>query len=116
VGTNWQLTDYWDGQGATVAALPGVAVTAVFGTDNQLTGSAGCNTYNAAYTLLTIPGSLTIGPPTATNMLCTQPDGLMTQEQIYLANLATITTYQITNDMLELRNAQGQTVLWFSVP
>jgi polar amino acid transport system substrate-binding protein len=116
VGTNWQLTDYWDGQGATVAALPGVSVTAVFGTNNQLTGSSGCNTYNAAYTLLTIPGSLTISPPTGTNMMCTQPEGIMTQEQIYLANLATITTYQITNDTLELRNAQGQTVLWFSAP
>jgi heat shock protein HslJ len=113
VGTTWQLTDYWDGQGATVAALPGVPVTAVFGPDSVLTGSGGCNTYNAGYSLLTIPGSLTIAQPTATNMICTQPDTIMTQEQIVLSTLPTITSYQITNDRLELRDSNGRVVLWY---
>ncbi len=113
VGTNWQLTDYWDGQGATVAALPGTTVTAVFGTDSQLTGSGGCNTYTAGYSLLTIPNSLTIGLPVSANIFCGSPEGIMTQEQIFLSTLPTVTGYQINGNVLELRDNNGRVVLWF---
>lgn len=113
VGTNWRLTDYWDGQGAVVVALPGTTVTAVFGADNQLTGSAGCNSYTAGFALLTIPNSLTIGPAVAGNVFCASPEGIMTQEQIYLSTLPTVTGYQINGNVLELRDVNGRVVLWF---
>ncbi|MCL4266198.1 MAG: transporter substrate-binding domain-containing protein [Anaerolineae bacterium] len=113
VGPNWRLTDYWDGQGAVVAALPGTTVTAVFGTDNQLTGSGGCNNYSASYSLLTIPNSLTIATPIGANIFCATPEGIMTQEQIYLSTLPTITSYQINGNVLELRDSNGRVVLWF---
>ncbi|HUM72080.1 MAG TPA: NBR1-Ig-like domain-containing protein, partial [Chloroflexota bacterium] len=111
VGTNWRLTDYWDGQGATVAALPGTTVTAVFGTDSQLTGSGGCNTYNANFNLLTIPNSITIGAPASANIFCASPEGIMAQEQIYLSTLPTVTSYQINGNVLELRDVNGRVVL-----
>jgi heat shock protein HslJ len=113
VGTNWQLTDYWDGQGAVVATLPGTTVTAVFGADSQLSGSGGCNNYNATYHLLTVPNAITIGTPTSANMMCATPEGIMEQEQIYLSNLPTVTGYQITGNILELRDGNGRVVLWF---
>lgn len=113
VGTNWRLTDYWDGQGAVVAALPGTTVTAVFGTDSQLTGSGGCNNYSASYSLLTIPNSLTIATPIGANIFCATPEGIMPQEQIYLSTLPTITSYQINGNVLELQDSNGRVVLRF---
>ena len=50
IGTSWLMTAYFDGATGLVPALPGVAVTALFGADgSQLSGSGGCNDYTATY-------------------------------------------------------------------
>ena len=47
--TSWNLNAYNNGQGSLSSPLEGSQVTAQFGTDGNLSGSAGCNDYTAAY-------------------------------------------------------------------
>jgi heat shock protein HslJ len=104
-GTSWLATGYNNGQAAVVSSLADTEITANFGPDGQLTGSAGCNNYNATYQ--TEGNNITISPATTTRMACPQPEGVMAQETQYLAALATAATYQLQGDSLELRTADG---------
>jgi heat shock protein HslJ len=105
VGTTWQMTFYNNGKGGFTSAVLGTEVTAVFGEDGSLTGSAGCNRYTAGYE--TDGDSISIGPPASTRMFCAEPEGTMEQEAAYLAALESAATYAIQGDTLELRNAEG---------
>ena len=48
-GTSWQVTAVNNGRQAVVGVLAGTSLTMVFGSDGKLSGSAGCNNYNATY-------------------------------------------------------------------
>lgn len=110
-GTGWTVIGYNNGRGGVVSTIIGTELTADFGADGMLTGSAGCNNYSAGYEL---GGSnITIGPAAATRMACAEPEGIMQQEQEYLAALQTAATYQISGDRLEIRTAEGATVATF---
>jgi len=50
---------------------------------------------------------VTIGPLASTMMFCEDPAGTMDQEAQYLAALQTAATYQIENNVLELRTTDG---------
>jgi heat shock protein HslJ len=70
-----------------------------------LSGSAGCNNYNATYE---VDGdNISIGPAAATRMFCPEPDGIIEQEVQYLAALETASTYLIEVDKMEMRTAEG---------
>jgi heat shock protein HslJ len=76
-----------------------------FGKDGTVSGKSGCNTYNGPYT---VTGSqIKIGPLASTMMACSDPAGIMDQEQQYLAALQTAATYQIEGNVLELRTSDG---------
>jgi heat shock protein HslJ len=110
-GTPWQVRDYFsdEEQQASVPILPDTEITAVFELGGDLTGSAGCNTYQAPY-----EGSenrLNIGPVSSTEMACLEPDGIMAQESQYLAALAMATTFQIVGDALQLTTDDGTLVV-----
>jgi polar amino acid transport system substrate-binding protein len=111
-GRSWQMTSYYDGQ-AVISALAGTEVTAVFGDDGSVSGSAGCNTYNATYQA--DGNSLTVGSVTATRQTCSEPEGIMEQESAYLVALESATAYQIEGDELELTDAEGVQVATFTV-
>jgi heat shock protein HslJ len=106
------MTSYYDGQ-AVISALAGTEVTAVFGDDGSVSGSAGCNTYNATYQA--DGNSLTVGSVTATRQTCSEPEGIMEQESAYLVALESATAYQIEGDELELTDAEGVQVATFTV-
>jgi heat shock protein HslJ len=101
--TSWIVTGYNNGKQAVVSVQAGAELTANFGTDGRLSGSSGCNTYNASYT--TDGNKITIGPAATTMMACEQ--AVMDQEQQYLAALSTAATYRIDGSKLELRTADG---------
>jgi len=104
-GTSWQVTGVNNGRQAVVGVLADTSLTMVFGNDGKLSGSGGCNNFNATYQAE--GGALRIDAPPATRMMCAQPEGRMAQEAQFLAALATATTARREGDRLELRTASG---------
>ena len=100
-GTGWIVTGYNNGKQAVVSVMAGTELTANFGGDGRLTGSAGCNDYTASYQ--TDGSKISIGPAASTKKACEQP--VMDQETQYLAALATAATYRVDGNKLELRTA-----------
>jgi heat shock protein HslJ len=104
-GTSWQVTGVNNERQAVVGVLADTSLTMVFGNDGKLSGSGGCNNFNATYQA---EGSaLRIDAPAATRMMCAQPEGRMAQEAQFLAALASATTARREGDRLELRTASG---------
>lgn len=103
--TEWTVTGYNNGREAVVSVISGTELTAAFGADGAVTGSAGCNTYRAGYR--EEGDGLSIGLAVSTRMSCAEPEGVMEQENGYLAALETTATYQINGDRMEMRTAGG---------
>jgi heat shock protein HslJ len=112
VGTLWEVVSYNNGQGAMVSVLAGSQITAQFSEEGQVSGNASCNRYFGSYVLE--GENLTIGPLGSTEMFCEEPEGLMEQEQAFLAAMPTASTYQVTGDRLELRTADGTLAVSFT--
>lgn len=104
-GVTWIMTSYNNGTGAVVSALPGAKVTAIFEDDGNLGGSAGCNSYSAAYKL--DGQSLTIDQAATTLMACSEPAGIMDQEAAYLKALESVASFELKGDHLMLYTADG---------
>jgi heat shock protein HslJ len=103
--SSWQVIGYNNGKQAVASVIIGTEITANFGEDDTLSGSAGCNNYNATYE---VDGdNILIGPAAATHMFCPEPKGIMEQEVQYLAGLETASTYLIEVDKMEMRTAEG---------
>ena len=108
--TEWTLVAYNNGRGL-VTPFADTQITATFNDETGLTGSAGCNTYRAAYEQT--DNALTIGMAASTRRLCGQPEGVMQQEATFLAILPEVTTYALSPDQLDLKNAEGVTIAQF---
>ena len=105
------MTGYNNGKQAVVSALPDTEVIAIFGADGQLSGSAGCNTYNAPFA---VDGNkIKIGMAITTRMACPQP--IIDQETLYLAALQTAATYKIEGIKLELRSTTNALVASYTL-
>lgn len=105
-GTRWQATVL---NGDTV--LEGTTLTAAFGADGSLNGSAGCNSYSTRY--LTDGTLLTIYPPGSTGALCGQPEGIMEQESAFLAALQAASSFSLEGGELYIKDSTGQAVIEF---
>jgi heat shock protein HslJ len=77
--------------GAEQPVLEGTQITASF-SQEQVTGNAGCNNYSGSLT--PVDDYFTIGPMISTQMFCAEPEGVMEQEQAYLAALQGTNGYQ----------------------
>lgn len=86
-----------------------VPVTAIF-EDGRVSGSSGCNTYGAEYTL--DGDSLTIGDVATTLMACEPP--LMAVEQAYTKRLGDVASFEIDGDRLTLLDGDGEPVLEYA--
>jgi len=109
-GTRWRLQSYRDpaSLGGLSPVLTGTTLTIDFGRDGKVTGSAGCNTYTSTYV---VQGSLlAFTLPTASTKLCSEPQGIMAQEDAFLALLPTIGSYSMTGTRLTLSSESGQIV------
>jgi len=105
VGTSWKVTGYNNGRQAVVSVIIGTEITARFGEDGRVTGTAGCNEYSASYEL--DGESIEIGPAAATRRFCGEPEGAMEQEGRYLEALQSAASFRMAGDKLELRTAAG---------
>jgi heat shock protein HslJ len=110
-GVSWSLDSYLAENNTLVPALPGSEVSARFGDDGKVVGSAGCNHYGADYNLNGT--ALSVSPPISTKMYCGEPEGIMEQEARFLELLGSAAGCQIENGRLEITNASGATVLTF---
>ena len=110
-GSSWQVIGYNNGKQAVVSVITGTEITANFGEEGTLSGSAGCNNYNATYEV--DRDNISIGPAAATRMFCPEPEGIMEQEVQYLAALETAATYIIEIDKMEMRTAEFALVATF---
>ena len=107
--TLWEVMFYNNGTGGAVSVLGGSRITAQFNEDGSLNGNSGCNNYGTSYE---VDGeNISINEMmAATLMMCSFPEGVMEQEQAYLAALPTAATYTIVDDVLELRTTDGALV------
>ncbi|MDD1718953.1 MAG: META domain-containing protein [Methanoregulaceae archaeon] len=83
-------------------------VSLAFSADGTLSGNAGCNNYNAAYTLTgehnEFGKTIVIGPLGTTKMNC---QGKMEDEQTYLLALKRVTSYTVAGNKLTLTITPG---------
>jgi heat shock protein HslJ len=104
VGSSWLVRAYNNGREAVVSVLGESQLDLTFQEDGTVTGSAGCNRFNASYAIEA--GHLTIGPVAATRKMC-PPEELMAQETAFLAALQSVATFEIRGGRAQLRTAEG---------
>jgi len=113
VNITWNLDMYRGSSGSDTPVITTTNVTALFGADGIISGSAGCNSYTGSYTP-SGPNGISIGPLATTRMFCGDP-GVMDQETAYLTLLRTVSSYKVTEDgKLNLMNSAGTPVLVYS--
>ena len=110
-GTSWDVIACNNGREAVVSVIIGTEITANFGGDGQLTGSAGCNNYVTKYR--TEGNSITISSAVATTRKACPEEGVTEQENAYLAALQTADTYKIEGTNMEMRTKDGAKVAGF---
>jgi len=108
----WILQSYGE-PGNIKGVLADTEITAEFvSSEETVKGSAGCNSYFSGFEVednqILIPG-----PIGATEMYCVEPEGVMEQEQEYLAILQNAQTYEIEDE--QLRIFAGDEVLIFEL-
>jgi heat shock protein HslJ len=106
-GTRWVL-DTLNGS----PPVEGSEITLEF-QDGNAAGSAGCNSYGGSFT--TDGGQLSIPEIVRTEMACLEPEGVMEQEDAYLAALQSAAAYRLVDGRLQIENAAGEAVLVFSM-
>jgi heat shock protein HslJ len=106
IGPTWRLATI-DGR----EAVPGVRVTATFAEDDRVSGTAGCNRY---FGRAAAAGSrLDVGRLATTMMYC-GAEGVMPQEQAYLAALEKAKSYRIAGSELRVGpSAAAPTLVFF---
>ena len=104
--TFWTLSAYYDGA-QMQSVLPGTLLTTNFDTSGGVSGSGGCNTYSASYT---VSGSgLTISNLFATGKLCT-PE-ISDQEAAFFAAMEAAATFSIEGGQLYIMDSSGSAIL-----
>jgi heat shock protein HslJ len=110
VGTNWTLESIYT-VNAVSSVITDTTITAVFGDDGRVSGSAGCNRFFAQYNLTGT--SLSIGQAGSTRMVC-DTSGIMNQENTYLNHLKSTRSFTIVGNQLALLDESGGRILTFS--
>jgi heat shock protein HslJ len=109
---SWHLSSYASGSSSLIPVTSGTSITATFGNDGRLSGSAGCNQYSSTYT--TSRSSFTVGQVATTLLFCDEPAGIMEQENRFLALLPSVTHYQVSGRQLILTDAADEKALVFT--
>jgi len=105
-GTEWRLTSM-----SGRALIEGTEMSLTFD-ETTFSGSAGCNTYGGSYSADAV--ALRGRGIYATEMGCMEPEGVLEQEQAYLAALATVVSYRVENGRLEMHDEAGSQILTFA--
>jgi len=109
--TVWHLDAFLTGLETVISTVAGSEITAIFGEDETITGSAGCNSYSGTYKVDGNEIEIELGP--LTMMFCEDPEGVMDQESDYLEALQSVTQYKILGEQLVMMDDNGQEVLQY---
>ena len=93
------------------AIIPGTAPTASFDESGRVSGSAGCNRFTAAYGV--VGEQLEVSAAASTRMFCSDPAGVMDQEDAFLSALSAAERFRLEGGTLELLDAEGVALLVF---
>lgn len=104
--TAWEVVSYNNGREAVVGLIAGTELYLNFGLEGDLTGNAGCNQFFTGFSAA--DNTIAIEPPGSTRRFCSEPPGIMEQEQEFLAALESSATYSIRGNLLETRTAGDQ--------
>ena len=109
--TKWELSRYGMQETNLQAVIEGTEITASFNSkDNQVTGSAGCNTYFGNYEIN--KKQLSVSMLAWTEMACLEPEGVMEQEQQYLSILRSAESYTIEDSELRILCSDGWVLIF----
>jgi heat shock protein HslJ len=108
-GTRWNVVNFNTGMGYVTSVIDGTSITLAFDASGGVSGNAGCNTYGADYRVN--GSSLNVDQPNSTMMFCETPEGVMQQEQQYLAALASSATFSLSGDQLHIRSGSDALAL-----
>jgi heat shock protein HslJ len=106
-GVNWKVTSFNNNRHAVVGVIGEPSIRMSF-KNGQVSGSAGCNTFHGTYAI--DGGQIKVGQLAATRRACDEP--LMTQEQEFLAALASAVTWSIDGNVLDMHRADGERAIW----
>jgi heat shock protein HslJ len=106
-GHEWVLDGFRGTDGQDVS--PEVSVNATFD-GSTISGSSGCNQYNASYEAA--GDQISFGPIAGTLMACPEPAA--STEQQYLALLDGVATYAVDGSSLTMFDADGTSVLRYT--
>jgi len=106
----WTLQSYVNTTGTLVPVESGTPVTAIFGSDARVSGSAGCNYYHANYTVRDF--AISISPPVSTKIFCGDTN-VMQQESAYLNDLVRAEELRISESSLRFYDGSGKPILVF---
>ena len=105
-GESWILTQMLTAGGQTEIVQTGVS--AQFD-GSTISGTAGCNSYNASYEAS--GGEISFGPIAATKKIC--PEDEQSTEDRYLQLLAEIGTFEVSGRSMSMNDQDGTPVLQF---
>ncbi len=110
-GTRWTVVNINNGSDAVVTLLEGTNISLDFGVNQagQVSGRGGCNTFFANY--FAGDSVISVSQLGSTSLMCTDPAGVMEQEQQFFTALQSATSFQINGNQLELRGANGIAVV-----
>ena len=101
----WTVTGYIEGEEAFRSVVIDTTLTAEFAEDGTLSGSGGCNEYSSAYT---IDGTdIAIDAIAITESFCESPEGIMEQENAFVASLERSASYEVRGNELILSDEEG---------
>jgi heat shock protein HslJ len=103
-GTRWTAHGVNNGRGAVTGLVADSTLTLEFGADGRASGNAGCNRFTTTYTV--DRDQLSFGNTAVTRRMCAD-EGVMQQEQAYLAALAQVRVQRMEGGELELRAEDG---------
>jgi heat shock protein HslJ len=106
-GRSWILTQFVAEDGST--EIVDVGVDAEFD-GSQISGTSGCNRYNASYEAS--GNEISFGPIAGTQMACPEPQ--MTVEARYLQLLESVATFEVEGRAMSMADGEGTPVLQFS--
>jgi heat shock protein HslJ len=91
--------------------VPGTEVTLIL-RDGDFDGSGGCNQYGGKYSMT--GSDLAFEQILSSAKGCTEPAGVMQQEEDYYNTLRGVSHYGVQDSHLTMSNSNGETVLTFS--